>query len=79
MNVDSSKSIKREDSKSMLADFDLEQSIKDSIFEMDKERQENEGLILPDRFIEIHNCPEMVALLFSIKDYLKELFKLESK
>ena len=46
---------------------------------MIKEKEENSELIIPYRFLEIHNCPEMVALLNSIKDYLKELFKLEAK
>lgn len=72
-------SIERQDSKAMLADFDLKQSIEDTIQEMIKEKEENSELIIPYRFLEIHNCPEMVALLNSIKDYLKELFKLEAK
>ena len=44
-----------------------------------KDKEEDQRIIIPYRFLEIHNCPEMVALLNSIKDYLKELFKLEAK
>ena len=69
-------SIERQDSKTMLADFDLHQSIEDSFQEI---RKDYEGSQFPYRFHEIYNCPEMIALLSSIKDYLKELFMLEAK
>ena len=79
MNVGNPEALERQDSKSGLADYDLKQSIEDTIQEMFKEKEENPGLIIPKRFLEIFNCPEMVALLNTIKDYLKELFKLEAK
>lgn len=60
-------------------EFNLQQSIEDTVQDMLKDKEENPDLAIPYKFLHIYNRPEMIDLLNAIYDYATELFKLETK
>ena len=62
-----------------MSEFSVEQSVELTIQEMLKEREENPSFVLPMKFRDYYNSPELLDLTHSIFSYCRELFKLESK
>jgi hypothetical protein len=62
-----------------LKQFDLLQTMEDTVTEMIAKKEQKPVLYIPFRFMEVYNSPEMIDLLKAILDYTTDLFKLEYK
>ncbi|CAG9325052.1 unnamed protein product [Blepharisma stoltei] len=60
------------------AEFNLLNSVENSIKEMIKDKEENPGLILPYSFLDSYNRPEMLELYNTIYDYSKTLTEINT-
>ena len=60
-------------------DFNLAQSIEDTIQNMLKDKEENPDLIIPYSFLEFYNKPEMHDLIFAVFEYCKCLAQINSR
>jgi hypothetical protein len=59
--------------------FDLLQTMENTVTGMVATKESKPVLYIPFRFMEVYNSPEMIDLLKSILDYTTDLFKLEYK
>ena len=60
-------------------EFNLQQSMEDTIQDMLKDKEDNPDLAIPYKFLHVYNRPDMIDLLNAIYHYATELFKLETK